>query len=298
MERSMIMRQVQSLWRLILFVALTVHLIAAGVAAADEEKPAYGWKNGFLGGFKLTQAGFSNWAAGGENSLAWQVTSTSRFLYDQEAYDWNSFVKVGYGTAKVGEEDSRKSVDEIKLESVVTTKIGDILGVYAAGYAETQFTKGYEYSDIGRTAVSDFMDPGYFTESIGMSAAFREVVVTRVGFAAKQTFTNNFPSYSDDPDTPEVKNLRAEYGAEWVTDMEYGLSETLMYITRLNLFSNLEGANQVDVKWDHTVAASVAPYVDVTFDVNFLYDRDISTKSQIREALAIGLIFKLGTDVD
>lgn len=284
-------------------MALVTLAVAAapGPARAQDEAdapPTYGWKNGFLGGFKLTQAGFSNWAAGGENSLAWQLTSTGRFLYDQEAYDWSNWFKLGYGQTKTGDQESRKSVDEIKFESTVTAKLNGPLGAYGAFNWETQFAKGYMYTDTSRTAISNFMDPGYFTESVGMSYVYQEMVTTRVGFAAKQTVTNDFPAFSDDPDTPEIENVRAEYGAEWVTDFNYNISETLVYLTRVNIFSNMKGFDETDVRWDNTFAAAVAPFVDVTFDFNLVYDRDITTAVQIKEALAIGLIFKLGTEVE
>lgn len=278
----------------IVFVALLIW----GAASAQDERPTYGWKNYFLGGFKLTQAGFSNWAAGGENSLAWQLTSMGSFLYDQESYDWSNWIKLGYGRTRVGDDGFRKSVDEIKLESALTAKLNGPLGAYASFYWETQFDKGYQYTDTSKTAVSGFMDPGYFTESLGMSYSYGKVVSTRIGFAAKQTITSDFPSYSDDPKTPEIETLRSEYGAEWVTDFNYEMSEKLVYRARVNFFSNMKGTEEVDVRWDNTLAAAVAPYVDVTFDFNLLYDRDISTAAQMRDALAIGLVFKYGTEVD
>ena len=289
--------------KVFLTFALTSMLLAsaaAGPACAQEEAeaPAYGWKNGFLGGFKLTQAGFSNWAAGGENSLAWQFTSTGRFLYDQEPYDWTNWFKLGYGRTKLGDQEARKSVDEIKFESKVTAKLDGAFGVYGALNWETQFAKGYTYTDTSRTAISDFMDPGYFTESAGVTYSYQEMLTTRFGFAAKQTVTNDFPAFSDDPDTPEIEKVRAEYGVEWVTVFDYAVSEQLVYLTRVNIFSNMEGFDQTDVKWDNVLVASVAPYVDVTFDFNLVNDRDITTAVQIREALAIGLILKLGTEVE
>jgi hypothetical protein len=267
-------------------------------AEGEEEAPTYGWKNGLLGGFKLTQAGFSNWAPGGENALAWQLTTTGRFLYDQEAYDWSNWFKLGYGRTKQGDEDSRKSVDEIKLESKVGAKLNGPLGAYAALYWETQFAKGYEYTDTSGVAISNFMDPGYFTESAGMSYNYWAEWQTRIGFAAKQTITNEFRAFSDDPDTDEKEALRAEYGAEWVTDFGYEISEKLVYFTRVNFFSNMEGFKDVDVKWDNSLAAAVAPYVDVTFDYNLVYDRDVSTAVQMRDALALGLVFKVGNEVE
>lgn len=268
------------------------------LAEGEEEAPTYGWKNGFLGGFKLTQAGFSNWAAGGENALAWQLTSTGKFLYDQEAYDWSNWFKLGYGQTKQGDEGSRKSVDEITFESKLGAKLSGPLGAYAALYWETQFARGYEYTDTSRTAISNFMDPGYFTESAGLTYNYWSQWQTRIGFAAKQTLTNEFREFSDDPDTDKEEPLRSEYGAEWVTDFGYEISERLVYFTRVNFFSNMKGFNEVDVRWDNALAAAVAPYVDVTFDYSLLYDRDVSTAVQMRDALALGLVFKVGTGVE
>jgi hypothetical protein len=278
---------------------LAVGTLAVPVCAEEAAAPpAYGWKNGFMAGFKLTQAGFTNWATGGESSLAWQLMSTGRFLYDEEAYDWSNRFKLGYGLTKTGGEESRKSVDEVKFESALTAKLGGRLGAYGAFNWETQFARGYQYTDTSRTAVSAFMDPGYFTESAGMSYTYLEIVSTRVGFAAKQTFSRDYSGYTDDPDTPDIEKVRAEYGAEWVTDFDYGVSDNLAYVSRLNVFSNMEGTKQVDVRWDNTLVASVAPFVDVTFDFNLVYDYDISTAVQMKEALAIGFILKLGTEVE
>jgi hypothetical protein len=60
----------------------------------------------------------------------------------------------------------------------------------------------------------------------------------------------------------------------------------------------MKGFNEVDVRWDNALAAAVAPYVDVTFDYSLLYDRDVSTAVQMRDALALGLVFKVGTGVE
>ena len=279
-------------------LALLLTLVCAAAARSQEERPVYGWKVGLLEGFKLTQAGFSNWAAGGENTLAWQLTSTNTFLYEQEAYDWSNWLKLGYGLVRVGDEESRKSTDETKLESKLTVKFDGPLGLYAALYAETQFARGYEYTDTDRTAISNFMDPGYFTESAGMSYTYGKMVTTRAGFAAKQTVTDEFRKYSDDPDTEENEALRAQYGAEWVTDLKYELSDKLVYIARVNFFADMKALTSTDVRWDNSFAAGVAPYVDVTFDFNLLYDREISTAVQMKNALAIGLVLKYGAELE
>ena len=65
-------------------------MLGSGFSFAQETQPAqpappqYGWKNEIIGNLNLTQASFSNWEQGGENTLAWQVNLTTNFVLDQE----------------------------------------------------------------------------------------------------------------------------------------------------------------------------------------------------------------------
>ena len=76
-----------------------------------------------VGGINLTQTSFDNWAQGGENSYAWQLNLNFKFVNDQEKTNWSNSGKFAYGATKTGDQDSRKSIDEIKLESVLTYKM-------------------------------------------------------------------------------------------------------------------------------------------------------------------------------
>ncbi len=256
-----------------------------------EEAPKYGWENKVVGSFNLTQASFDNWAAGGENSLAWQLNFQGQFVNDQEKFNWNNNFKISYGMVKSGNDISKKSVDEIRAESVLNFKSGWFVRPYGAVNAETQINKGYDYSVTPKKEISDFMDPGYFRESIGFEYTHSKSFKTRVGASMKQTVTRNFPGYADDPATKEIEKMRFEYGAESVTDVNTRLTGNLFLQSKLELFSNLKAFNQIDVNWDNVIIAKVAKYVEVNFNIKLLYDRDISRKRQLKQALSMGLTY-------
>lgn len=193
---------------------------------------------------------------------------------------------------KVGDASSKKSVDEIKLESVFTYKMNLYVNPYLAATGETQFYQGYNYTDTGRVAISNFLDPGYFTQSAGIGFSPNDQFKTRLGAALKETITKKYPvPYADDPETDKVEKTKVEFGAESVTDFSRKLAENILLTSKLELFSNLKGVDQIDVKWDTILSAKVAKYVDVNFNVKLFYDKDISKKRQLKQMLALGLTY-------
>jgi len=264
-------------------------------AFADEGEPAAGWTNEVVGSLNLTQASFDNWAQGGESTLGWQTSLGGKFTNTGTGHESVNGIKLGYGMTKVGDEDARKSVDEIKIESVFTFKTGFDVDPYVATTAETQFSTGYEYTDSDRTAISNFLDPGYFTQSVGIGRVFSGVLRSRLGASIKETVTDKYPvPYADDPDTPaEIEDIKVEVGAESVTDLNLKISDNLAFDSKLELFSNLEATNEIDIKWDNLLTAKIEEYLSVMLNVKIFYDRDISGSRQIKEALAIGLTYRL-----
>ena len=274
---------------------LLILAVWGGPLNAQEEaakEPEYGWQKEMVGGINLTQTSFDNWAQGGENSLAWQFFLNFKFVNDQEKTNWTNTGKFGYGSTKTGDEDYRKSIDEIKLESVLSYKLNKYINPYAAANFETQFANGYDYGTDPKTQISAFMDPGYFRESVGIGYKPNEIVSTRLGAAMKQTVTSDCPvPYADDPDTEEIEKTKNEFGAEFVTDVNWKISETSLFTSKLELFSTLEAFNEIDVNWDNVFTAKISKYLSVNFNFRIFYDRDISHKRQIYQSTALGLTY-------
>ena len=80
-------------------------------------------------------------------------------------------------------------------------------------------------------------------------------------------------------------------GAESVTDLNLKVSEQILYESKLEIFSNFEGTDEIDVNWDNTFSAHVSELVKVSFNFRLLYDKDIFYKRQLKQTLAIGLSY-------
>ena len=90
-----------------------------------------------------------------------------------------------------------------------------------------------------------------------------------------------------------MEKTRIEYGAESVTDLEYKVSENILFKSKLEMFSNLVALNEVDVNWDNLVTAKVSEYINVSFNLNLFYDRNISKSRQLKQTLAVGLSYSV-----
>jgi hypothetical protein len=250
----------------------------------------FGWSEKVVGTLNFNQSKFDNWQRGGEDSWSWQTDVIGVVEYDQEKYAWKNFGKLAYGNSKTGNQEARKSADEIKLESVLSYKIGIKLNPYIAVTGQTQLVEGFIYTDTSKIRISNFMDPGYFTQAVGLEYASSDKFSTRFGASIKETATQT--QIAADRFAVGEKP-RIEYGAESVYSLNYKVTENILYATKLELFSNLKAFDEIDANWDNIFTAKVAEYLNVSFTFNIFYDKDVDIQRQLKETLAVGLTYNL-----
>lgn len=251
----------------------------------------YGWTHTVVANLNITQNSYDNWVKGGENTLAWQLTLNGSANLEEERYLFTNKLLLDYGRTKVGGDDSRKSVDEINFESVFTYMAGIYVNPYASIHLLTQFTEGFDENDSD-LKVSDFFDPGYLTQSIGIGYEPIKEVNTRLGFAVKETFTNEAATnLTDDADTDEIEKTKVEAGLESVTNLKVKLAETIGLSSTLNIFSNVERIDETDVDWNSTFTGKLTDLVNVNLNIRLVYDKDLSERRQIKQVLAIGFSY-------
>lgn len=278
---------------LLIFSCLVIVFNAQYCQAQDSTKAKEKWKKEANISLNLTQSKFDNYVQGGENTFAWQGGISFQFSQKKDLYQISHSGKMNYGRNKIGEQATRKTVDEIKLESVYTQRFTPHLNPFLSATGETQFAPGYDYTN-GKEERSDFLDPGFFRESIGLNYTPNEQIKGRLGFSAKQTITSDhFKPFADDPSTQKDEKIRLEYGMESVIDLNIALTETSKIISKLELFSNLKRIDETDIRWDTKVTAEITKYFDFTMNFQLLYDKTISPKRQIMEMIGVGLGYRL-----
>lgn len=281
----------------VLNMLIVVVVATTGMIWGQEDtlkKPTYGWTHGMVGGVTLTQVAYTDWAQGGENSLAWTLTLEGKSANDQQDLNWANSYKFGFGQTRLGSQGIRKTDDRIDLESVLTYKMGTYVNPYAAASFKSQFARGYKYdSGGGQTAVSEFFDPAYLTQSVGVGYQPIPEVKTRLGAALREIVTSTFTAYADDPATNTIEKTRVDGGLESVTEVEWKLAGNILLTSKLEMFSPFRTPGEIVVRSDNTIAAKVNQYISVNLNVQLINEKIISPRTQIKQALAIGLSYVL-----
>ncbi len=241
----------------------------------------------------LNQVYFDNWVKGGSNALVWEVNFGGQAVLEREPYLWESNAKFLYGQTNISDVGIRKAADEWKLETIYTRKLGTWINPFAAAAGWSQFTTGYNYDDEAgtETEISNFFDPAYFTQTLGLGftpfANFKE----RLGFALKQTISPEY-GYADDVETAgEIETFKIEYGLSSITEYQRSLMENILGATKLDIFVNFKGIDAIDARWENKITAKVNKNISVNLELEILYDKDLDDSYQLRESVAIGITF-------
>lgn len=252
------------------------------------------WKNEAIASLNATQNSNHNWAAGGEDAMAWQLSFNGSSEGSFTQWNWKNQLQLAYGRTQIADQASRKHLDKIFFETLLNYNLRVTLKPYVSGRVESQFTKSYTYSDTAaRVTISDFWNPGYLTESVGMSWIPGTLFQTRLGFALKQTYSKDY-GWADDAETAdEIETFRNEPGLESISEVNYAFNDMLKYSSRLSAFVNFKGADEIDGRWENTLNAQVSKYLVFSAGLEMLYDKNLSLDSQLRQSITLGLTYQV-----
>ena len=281
----------------IFYLLFTYVILSATNIAADEteEKKDTLWVPKGVVGLNLSQVSFENWTQGGDNSISFTFFSNFGIDYLADIWKWRNSLKFSYGRTKTGDEGFKTNDNEIYFESTINRNVGWLIQPYFGITARTAVTAGFNYDEIPPVQIVDFLDPFYLTEGIGLIYDQIPNFRTRLGLGFKQTFADEFNKrYTDDPDTPgEIESLKNETGIESVIEFEWVFLENMAYKGYLRLFGRFEDISVWDVRWDNTITAKINDYFNVNINVLLIYDVDESLRTQLKEALQLGISYTL-----
>lgn len=260
----------------------------AAAAAAVEPAPVYKeWhKSAVTGVLTLAQAGFDNWAGGGENSYAWTAALAGSAGYDGESIGWINTLKLKYGMMMGESSGLRKADDEIDFESLVKYKFGLKIDPFVSFSWVTQLSPGYIYG-TPNVEISRFMDPGYFKETLGVVYSPFERLNIKLGAAVKHTVTDLHTLLY----TGGADKIKTEPGAELAADYTQALMENIIFASKFEAFTNFTTFKAVDMLFDASITAKVNTFINVALNVAIKYDKDVSVKRQLKNTLTAGLTY-------
>ena len=285
------------------FIALAflgVGTVSAQTETAEGTSP---WTREGNLGLKLTQVSLTNWAAGGDNSVAFDFQGAYQANYKKGKHLWNNRLELAYGLNRTGEDGTKKANDKIYLNSNYGYSIAK--SWYASAFAtfQTQFSPGYDYSISKDLSVSEFMSPAYLTTGLGFTYEPNKIFTVVLSPASwRGTFVLNDRlsdegAYGVDPG----KHLLSSFGANLKGEVRYEFMKNMTVYSRLDLYSDyLHKPQNIDVNWEVQINMAINKWFSTTLTTNLVYDDDVKiaqkdgTKGprvQFKEILGVGLQF-------
>ncbi|HET6992230.1 MAG TPA: DUF3078 domain-containing protein, partial [Bacteroidia bacterium] len=93
------------------FLLISFFLIPGFVFSQHLPDSLRHWHRGGMAGLNFTQASFTNWAAGGENSISGQALLGLYLNYKKDSTSWDNSLDLAYGILKQNGNLLRKTDD-------------------------------------------------------------------------------------------------------------------------------------------------------------------------------------------
>lgn len=269
-------------------------IITKQIISSDDSLNQEKWHYSGVAGLNISQIALDNWTQGGEDALAFTLLGNFGAKYIDSPWTFTNNLKLAFGRTKLGEDEFRTNDNEFFLESILSTSLGWAVDPYFSNTIRTVISKGYDYKVVPSVQTSQFFDPGYIQQSLGFIYNKIPNFTTRLGIGFKETVTSKFNSFSDNPETTDkIEKFSFDTGIESVTEGTYKLEENVQVGTQLRLFSKFTELDVWDVRWDNMLVAQISKYFNVNFNVLLIYEKKQSPKTQLKEALQLGITYTL-----
>ncbi|TAH00365.1 MAG: DUF3078 domain-containing protein [Sphingobacteriales bacterium] len=261
------------------------------------------WRTQTTVAINVNQAAFSdNWSGGGVNSLALGGQFLYKAEYNKQNINYITQIDLIYGKLKNRGQLERKSNDRIFIDNKAALQISKYWYFFGSLSFESQFDLGYNYGkDVAgnevRTTISNFMAPGYVTESVGFEYKPVSYFNLRLGTGtARQTFVLDTTLYKNNPKNfgvPIGKRFRNELAFQVVANFDKDIAKNVNLKSRYLIFAAYEKLKNIDQRLDITLTAKVNKFINVMINGIALYDDDFSNTLQTSQALSLGVVYNL-----
>jgi len=244
----------------------------------------------------FSQAAFSNWATGGENSFSLNGLSLLGANYKSSNILWENDLIFAYGGIKQGHQEYRKTDDKFEINS----KFG-YLAINKWYYSvlvnfKSQFSPSYDTLS-SKTLQSNFMAPAYLTLAGGFNYTPNKHFTLFIGpLSGRTTSTFVLDDTLSQRGAFGVKagqHFRHEFGGTIKVSTNLDLMKNINLLSRLVLFSNYkENPEIIKVDWQLLFTLKINELFSTIMNLQVLYDQDVSNKIQVKEILGVGIVHK------
>ncbi len=276
------------------------------------------WSIKSLPGIIVTQTSFTNWAKGGNNSIAGILSFKGDYNYQKGSLFWQNAVNLRYGSSKEnGIVQLQKTDDIIDLKSTVGYKTAkNSKWSYSGEFAlVSQFDKGYKDKER-ETLISNFFAPAKMRLGIGATYTnkkenftFRISPLTnQITFVLDQELANQgaygvTPAVKNEQGliTKKGENINSELGTLIQFTYKTKLFENIDFELKSSFYSDyIENYGNIDSDIEININMKVNKFVNSRISSHLLYDDDtkITTtdgsevaKIQLKQILGVGVSY-------
>jgi hypothetical protein len=288
-------KQILSLIALSLF-------ITSNLLAQEAKKDTSYWKKSSQFGANFSNAGFSDWVAGGQNATGFNVFFNTKGEYAKAKTTWVNDLQLQYGILDNGS-GVKKSIDRIFFDTKVGNKLSKVWSLVGGLNFQTQFTSGFKY---GATSdkdikISNLFAPAFITEYIGLEwkpkpyfnvvfapGAMRQTLMTDDDARPRDALGKMLPAYG----VPVGSSLQNDIGImQIVATFDKDVAKNVNLKLRYQIFADAKKIANMDNRLDAKLAAKINKYFSATFDLILLYDDDQSFQIQQARNLGLGFLY-------
>jgi len=245
------------------------------------------WKFGGSAGLNFSQAYFSNWASGGQNSVSGTAFGSAFAKYAKGRHSWDNSIDLAYGMLAQGDNDPIKTDDKIDLNSKYGFQLKNPDWYYSALLNfRSQFAPGYEIVDGVETgqSISDFLAPAYTILSLGMDYKPNDNFSALISPLTSKITIVTIDRLATDYGLEEGENTRFEVGAFVKLTYQKDVFENVNLLTRIDLFSNYaNNPENIDINWETLISMKVNSWLSASISTQIIYDDDIMIITQAEQ---------------
>lgn len=247
------------------------------------------WKIHGRFSFIFNQSSFSNWASGGQNTVAGNLNVNYDFNYKSEKVNWDSRIITGYGISYISEKGFRKTDDRFELNTLYGFKTSKYWFFSFIGNFKTQYTEGYDYTNEPKVLVSTFLSPAYLTFGPGMLWKKSDNLNINIAPAtARYTFVDDL--FSGRFGVEEGKNTAFSMGFNLSSYYKFNLMENVEMENILTMYSDyLANIGNIDVDYQTNIRFKVNSQIKMQMTFHIIIDDNSSSKIQFRQLFGLGL---------
>ena len=247
------------------------------------------WKMHGRFAFIFNQSSFSNWASGGENTVAGNINLNYDINFKKGNWNWDTRLITSYGLSHISNKGYRKTDDRFELNSLLGLKTGNYWFLSFIGNFRSQYTKGFDYKKDPKVLVSEFLSPAYLTYGPGMLwKKSNDLHLNIAPATARYTFVSDL--FSGKFGVEEGENTAFSLGFNFSSYYKFAIMENVEMENILTLYTDyLVMIGNIDVDYQTNIRFIVNKHIKMHITFHTIMDDDASSKVQFRQLFGLGV---------